>query len=412
MSDKPLNKTALAAAIEKATAVADVLKKLAGKVARGVALPASFTAKGLDYDAQRELERLFGTLGRRNSDGSFYIQLHEFLRGPEMWREAMEYFGLANERRDGGDGKDVFARLKLLEPEFSPFIDKLAVNDEVQHFLAVPKNQRPWMDVFRGVVGRIRNKERSLTTLSQLGADWLGDSKILRSGALRRQLVLMISVLGDDEPGKEERRILEEFMVIDNPYTSNVTVFAPIILTLDNGVMLDFPLKLFKQGMAASLPLETVDHIMSLSWKGPQLDLTTCENAAPFTSLISNRVPAIYTAGYPSLAVKMLLFLMSELGVECVHCGDADLDGFRIADEVGSYISLKGVAASEILKCADADVGIPLAPEQSRRAWAYLSKHPEFRFAEDVRIMLSRGRWIEQESFASIFAAKKRRDAK
>ena len=45
MSDKPLNKTALAAAIEKAPAVADVLKKLAGKVAHGVRLPASFTAR-------------------------------------------------------------------------------------------------------------------------------------------------------------------------------------------------------------------------------------------------------------------------------------------------------------------------------------------------------------------------------
>lgn len=406
MSDKTLNKTAIAAAIQNAPAVADVLKKLAGKVARGVRLPASFTARGLDYAAQRELEHFLGTIGQRQPDGSFNIQLHEFMRGPEMWRDAMEYFGLAREKRDGGDGKDVFARLKLLEPEFSPFIDKLAANDEVQRFVAVPKNQRPWMDVFRGVVGRIRNKGRSLTTLSQLGADWLGDSKILRSGALRRQLVLMISMLGDDEPGKEERRVLEEFMVIDNPYTSNVTVFAPIILTLDGGVMLDFPLKLFKQGMAATLPLETVGLIRSLSWKGPRRDLTTCENASPFTSLISNRVPAIYTAGYPSLAVKMFLFLMSELGVECVHCGDADLDGFRIADEVGSYISLKGVAASEILKCVDVDTGIPLTPEQSRRAWAHLSKHPEFRFAEDVRIMLSHGRWVEQESFASIFAAK------
>ena len=55
MSDKPLNKTAIAEAVEKAPPVADVLRKLAGKVVRGVALPASFTVKGLDYDAQREL---------------------------------------------------------------------------------------------------------------------------------------------------------------------------------------------------------------------------------------------------------------------------------------------------------------------------------------------------------------------
>jgi hypothetical protein len=82
MSDKPLNKTALAAAIQKAPPVADVLRKLAGKVVRGVALPASFTAKGLDYDTQRELEHLFGTIGQRQPNGSFHIQLHEFLRDP------------------------------------------------------------------------------------------------------------------------------------------------------------------------------------------------------------------------------------------------------------------------------------------------------------------------------------------
>ena len=413
MSESPLTKDKIAAAIENAPAVEGVLKKLAGKVARGVQLPASFTARGLDYAAQRELEHFLGTIGQRQLDGSFYIQLHEFLRGPEMWREAMEYFGLSRQGRDGGDGKDVFARLKLLEPEFSPFIDKLAANDEVQRFIAVPKNQRPWMDVFRGVVGRIRNKGRSLTTLSQLGADWLGDSKILRSGALRRQLVLIVSALGDNEPDKDERRVLEEFMIIDNPYTSNVTVFAPIVITLESGVRLDFPLRLFEQGMAATLPLETVGLVKSVEWKGELCDLTTCENAAPFTELVGNRIPSVYTAGYPSLAVKMMLFLMSsDLKLKCIHRGDADLDGFRIAEEVGNYIKLKLVAASAIQKCAEGNDGIPLTDDQSRRAWAYLAKHPDFRFADDIRRMLSRGRWIEQESFGAILQEPKKEAAR
>ena len=53
LGESPLTKDKIAAAIQKAPAVAGVLKKLAGKVARGVSLPGSFTAKGLDYDAQR-----------------------------------------------------------------------------------------------------------------------------------------------------------------------------------------------------------------------------------------------------------------------------------------------------------------------------------------------------------------------
>ena len=125
MSESPLTKDKLAAAIQNAPAVADVLKKLAGKVARGVRLPASFTARGLDYAAQRELEHFLGTIGQRQPDGSFYIQLHEFLRGPEMWRDALEYFGLARERR-ADSSKDIFARLKLLVPEAEEAIDLLS----------------------------------------------------------------------------------------------------------------------------------------------------------------------------------------------------------------------------------------------------------------------------------------------
>ena len=132
-------------------------------------------------------------------------------------------------------------------------------------------------------------------------------------------------------------------------------------------------------------------------------DLVTCENAAPFTDVVVNGQPAVYTAGYPSLAVKMLLYILSsDLGLGCVHLGDADLDGFRIAEELSNYIKVRTVAASEVLRCAKGDDGIALTDDQSKRAWAYLAKHPGFRYADDVKRMLSRGRWVEQESFKSI----------
>ena len=410
MNDRILSKEAIASAVEKAPAVGDLLKKLASKVARGMKLPETFSAKGLDYDAQRELEHLFGTVGQRTADGRFYLPIHSFLRDSVLWRDALEYFGFGKGNDALCDDEDVFARLKLLEPEFDFALDILAKNDEVKKFVSKPSNRRPWISLFRGATARIMDRDgRSLTTLSQLGSDWLGDSKILRTGALRRQLVLIVSALGDNEPDKDERRVLEEFMIIDNPYTSNVTVSAPIVITLENGARLDFPLRLFEHGMAATLPLETVGLIKSVEWEGEPCDLTTCENAAPFTQLVGKRIPSVYTAGYPSLAVKMLLFLMSsDLRLKCIHCGDADLDGFRIAEEVGNYIKLKRVAASAIQKCAKGNDGIPLTDDQSRRAWAYLAKHPDFRFADDVRRMLSRGRWIEQESFGAILQASKK----
>ena len=257
MSDKPLNKTALAAAIKNAPAVEGVLKKLAGKVARGVRLPASFTARGLDYAAQRELEHLLGTVGQRQPDSSFYIQLHEFLRGPEMWREAMEYFGLLRER-DGDDDEDVFPRLKLIEPDLSPLIDKLAANEEVVRFLSHPENKKDWMRLFRSFVGRFDGPECGLvTTLSQLGSDWFGDSKKLRSGGLRRQLAIIAATLADS-PLDDERRALEGALIVDNPYTSSVTFSAPVHLILKDGEVLDYPCRYYVRRMATQLPLETV----------------------------------------------------------------------------------------------------------------------------------------------------------
>ena len=398
-----LTKERVVAAIARAPAIKPVLVRLAKRAAAGKKLPETFSAAGLDYAAQRELEGLFGTVGQRTADGRVNISVMSPLREPSEWHGLLSVLG-ADEKKSRYDDEDVFARLKLLEPDFSEVLDTLADNDEVRRFVSKPANRKPWMALFRGAVGIARGDTgRSLTTLSQLGSDWLGDSKALRAGALRRQLVLIVSAFGGEAEEFDERLTLEHFMIIDNPYTSNVTVFAPIVLNLDGGLRLDYPCRLFENGLAATIPLETVGLIKSIEWEGQLCDLVTCENAAPFTGIVGNRKPSVYTAGYPSLAVKMLLYLLSsDLGLRCVHLGDADLDGFRIAEEVGNYIKVESVVASEVLRRAKGGDGIPLKAEQSQRAWAYLSKHPDFRYADDVRRMLSRGRWIEQESFGSI----------
>ena len=386
MSDKPLNKTAIAAAIENAPAVAEVLKKLAGKVTRGVALPGSFTVKGLDYDAQRELERLFGTIGRRQPNGSFCMQLHEFLRDPAVWREALDYFGLSREG-DGDDDEDVFARLKLIASDLSPFIDKLAANEEVARFLSSPENKKDWMQLFRSFIGRFDGPECGLvTTLSQLGSDWFGDSKKLRNGGLRRQLAIIAATLADS-PLDDERRALEGALIVDNPYTSSVTFSAPVHLFLKDGEVLDYPCRYYVNRMATQLPLETVLELAEVKWAGKIRSVTTSENAAPFANMVRKG---------DALGVT---------GSECIHEGDADLDGFRIASEVGKCIPLKRVVASDVLACAMPDAGRELTADQTRRAWSFLSS-PQwkgFRFSDDVRRIVSRGRWIEQESFGAIF---------
>ena len=414
MGESPLTKDKIAAAIQKASAVASVLKKLAGKVARGVALPGSFTAKGLDYDAQRELEHLFGTIGQRQLNGSFHIQLHEFLRDPAKWCEVVEYFGLGKGKTDEGDAEDVFARLKLLEPDLSQFIDKLSANEEVMRFLVTSENRKDWMRLFRSFVERFDGPECGLvTTLSQLGSDWFGDSKKLRSGGLRRQLAIIAATLADS-PLDDERRALEGVLIVDNPYTSSVTFSAPVHLVLKDGEVLDYPCRYYVNRMATQLPLETVLELAEVKWAGKIRSVTTSENAAPFANMVRKGDACVYTGGYPCLAVKMFLHKLGATGSECIHEGDADLDGFRIASEVGKCIPLKRVVASDVIACAMPDAGRELTADQTRRAWSFLSspQWKDFRFSDDVRRIVSRGRWIEQESFGAIFRRAKKEAAR
>ncbi len=392
-----MGKKQMADAVERAPAVAGILRKTAGKVARGVALPASVSFPNLDYATQRELEGIFGVQGHRNASGRFSIAIPEPLREPSAWREALDYFGLVHGAEE--DGEDVVSRLKLLEPGWADVLDSLAANEETARFLAKRENRRDWRELFRAAIRRSREtRQGDVTTLSQLGSDWFGDSKKLRSGPLKRQLVLILAALSGQD-ASDERAVLDNAQIIDNPYTSAVTFSAPVRLRLKDGSLFDYPDAYFARRMAVQLPLETILAIQEIEWTGERREVTTSENAAPFATLVAAGVPAVYTAGYPVLAVKAFLRALAYAGITCIHAGDADLDGFRIADEVARCIPVTRVVASDALKCAKPACGIPLTEEQSTRARSFLEKHPDFRHASDIRLLLSRGCWIEQEAF-------------
>ncbi len=398
-----LSKSEIKAAIEKAPAVADAVMKLASKVARGIKLPETYSVKNLDYDAQRELEHLFGTIGQRTPDGRFYISILPIFREKTVWREALEYFGLVKKERDCDD-EDIFARLKLLEPDLTPLIDALAADEEVVRFVSKAENRKDWKRLFISLVERFSSPECGLiTTLSQLGSDWFGNSKKLRSGALRRQLVVILSILSDMDR-EEERLVLEGGLIVDNPYTSSVTFSLPVTFIMKDGAVFDYPSRHYARRMAVQLPLETVVNIERIEWDVKPQTITTSENAAPFANMVAKGTSCVYTAGFPSLAVKVFLNKLFKSGSECIHEGDADLDGFRIAKEVGKCIRLKKVVASDVLKKTSPDEGRELSLEQKKRAMAFLlnPKYKGYKFADEIKSVLQRGKWIEQESFAAI----------
>ena len=402
-----LSRSEIKAAAANFSQIEAVVKKLASKVARGVRLPETVSVKDLDYGAQRELEHLFGTIGQRTSDGRFYFSILPIFREREVWREAIEYFGLAKE--DSESEEDVFARLKLLLPDLTPLIDSLAADEEVVRFVTKAENQKDWTRLFRSIVERFSSPACGLiTTLSQLGSDWFGDSKKLRSGALRRQLVVILAILSDMDR-EEERLVLEGALIVDNPYTSSVTFSLPVTLIMKDGAVFDYPSSYHTSRMAVQLPLETVVNIERVEWDVRPQIITTSENAAPFANMVAKGASCVYTAGFPSLAVKVFLNKLFKSGSECIHEGDADLDGFRIANEVGSCIRLKKVVASEVLKKASLDEGRELSPEQIKRTSAFLfnPKYSDYEFAEEIQSVLMRRKWIEQESFAGILKGRR-----
>jgi len=403
-----LSRSEIKAAIEKAPAVGEAVKKLASKIARGARLPATYSVKNLDYNAQRELERLFGTIGHRTSDGRFYIPILPIFLERSVWREALEYFGLVKEESDSED-EDVFARLKLLDPDLAPLIDALAADEEVVRFVSKKENRKDWKRLFISLIERFSSPKCGLiTTLSQLGSDWFGDSKKLRSGALRRQLVVILAILSDMDR-EEERLVLEGALIVDNPYTSSVTFSLPITLIMKDGAVFDYPSSYHTRRMAVQLPLETVVNIERVEWDVKPLTITTSENAAPFANMVAKGVACVYTAGYPCLAVKVFLNRLSKSGSKCIHEGDADLDGFRIAKEVGNCIPLKDVVACDVLKVASSEDGRELSAEQIKRASVFLSnpKYDDYEFADEIRCLIGRGKWIEQESFAEILKSRR-----
>lgn len=387
--------------LQKAPSLEPFLRKLAKKAATGKRIPASFTVRGLDYEAQGALGHFFGTVCGRTADGVVYGNILEFYREPRAWRPVIAYFEAADgeERPSADDAETMFTRLAWAEPGLVACLNNLKANSEVQRFVRQPENDERWYRLYLSAVKLVRDENSGAMTLSQLGSDWFNDSKCLRSGALRRQLALILGVFSDLDPD-DERSLFGNFGIVDNPYTSFVTFFAPVVLEMQDGSRYDYPLQLFKSGLACQLPLETVEKLRQVEWSSDYDSvLVTSENAAPFADWVRRGKPSLYTEGYCNYAVQGLLRRLAEAGVEAEHEGDADLDGLRIAEGVGCIIPLKRVVAMEILANPGRLRGIPLTESQLGRLARFMEDHPDFIGIAALRRLRELSSWFEQESF-------------
>ena len=379
-----------------------LVMRWARMAARGEKLPATFSASGLGYDDQQVLERFLRITTSRTRGGMVSGSVPEEMRDPAAWRMVREALGLVEDVA-AESTEDFLSRIQWMMPDAREAIAELKGVPEVMRHLADTANRPTWRALFASAWDRAQRKAGHVTTLSQLGSDWFNDSKILRSGPLRRQLVLILSAISGVSP-EDERSVLAEAGVEENPYTSSVVVSAPFTFRLKDGTYFDYPMTFFMKRFVCQLPLEIVRQIDSdsICWEGYDNLVTTCENAAPIARYVQDRSPVVYTEGYPNLAVQGLLKAFARKGLKAIHMGDADLDGFRIAATIGRCIPVERVGAAEVLADPMRPKGIPLTPVQATRIDRFLERNPDFKYADSVRLVRERGCWYEQEGFRSV----------
>ena len=385
--------------LEAAPKLRPLVMRWARQTARGEKLPATFSAADLGYGEQQSLERFLHVTTSRTRSGRVSGTVPEEMRDPAAWRTVLETLGLGGTAA-AESTEDFLSRIQWMMSDAREAIAEFKDMPEVIRHLADVTNRPKWRELFASAWDRAQRKAGRATTLSQLGSDWFNDSKILRSGSLRRQLVLVLSAISGVS-ADDERSVLAEAGIGENPYTSSVVVSAPFTFRLKDGTRFDYPMKFFMKRLVCQLPLEIVREIDSgsIGWEGYDNLVTTCENAAPIARYVQDRSPVVYTEGYPNLAVQGLLKAFARRGLKSVHMGDADLDGFRIAATIDRCIPVERVGAAEVLADPKGFKGIPLTPSQEARIDRFLARHPDFKYAESVRLIRERGCWYEQEGF-------------
>ena len=367
-------------------------------------LPATLTLGPVPEDkaVRRALDEIFS--GCREEKGRLKARLDGAMRERNRWLPLAEYLGLVSAAPEAAEPPDaLFAqtlrRLKVLHPEDSVFIDTLRRSEQIKRFFKTCSTAADdWVSLFDAFVS-LRTTPAGIT-LSELGAKCFNDSKALRGGARRQQLehLLRLQAGGPDD---DSATLFNAYGIIENPYTTHVVVFAPFAYRTHEGEWLDWPHRLWLRGEAAILSWKTVRSLTAIRFEAPCHALVTSENAAPFHRLVEMRRAALYTEGYPNAAVKTLLRHFAQTRATCLHWGDTDLDGYRIAEQVARNIPTRFYAPPASADHLREHL-LPLTADQCHRMELFISTHADFPYLADLKQTQALG-WLEQEQTIDLF---------
>ncbi|HBM17351.1 MAG TPA: hypothetical protein DD381_13570 [Lentisphaeria bacterium] len=238
--------------------------------------------------------------------------------------------------------------------------------------------------------------------LSYLGSKFCSDSHALRKGSELYSLVanfLKLETPMDTEETVDNPQLFETLGITDNPTAVKVTLYAPIVFKNRSGQLREFIRENWLNGESTTLSMDNIDNIQEcfMDYKGSP-ELVTCENESPFNKMIrEEKIPVIYTAGFPNSAVRKIISLLSSSVKRIHHWGDTDLAGLRIADIISRIIPAE-LWRCTLTECEKHKNSLkPIDIPAQNKAINFLKKNPDFTYAKELEFSLKNG-FLEQEA--------------
>ncbi len=397
---------------EHSSFLIDILTKISRRYARKGALHGTMkVGPRLAHDQLQQLRNFFGVAPIRISrDEEVRLHFDQLLQqAPEpFWVERIgEATGMPLRHRPqhskDEQEKTMLDRLQLAFPQLRNLVRYLEENPEELRRVRTGSESETTQHCFQ-LAETVQHLLDNITpvTISELGARFFGNSKVLRQGEQRAQLLRWLKIYAQDaELSDNERQLLENFYVYHDRLTVNAVLFGPVIYS-KHGREYDWIYRLYEQGEAATLNWANLMDVETMRWLGRENDppqLLCCENEAPFSQLVRQQPgeAVLFTGGFPNSAVCTIYRLLAPQASRCRHWGDSDPNGLRIASILHAIFPLQLYRCDiETLKRCEQDL-LPLTDRQKSAAMAMLNLG-KFPFEDELRFTFAQG-WLEQEKW-------------
>ena len=355
-----------------------------------------FAISPIHVNARNEIRLVFAKLLESGSEAQWLEKMGAALGRPFEPQNA-----------DNGDEKTkkLLSRLRLAFPGLNELIDAIEEEQAPLKRMLVTKGEEAANACCFQTAAAVQFVLQNTVpiTVSELGARFFHDSKVLRQGELRALFLLWLRFVSvDNEMLEKDEDLLASYHVQSNRLTVDAVLYGPVIYE-KNGKIFDWIDTLYRQGEPATIGWSNIHNIDKMYFRdaenGPP-ELICCENEAPFSKLMRQKTLQclLFTSGFPGSAVQKIYSLLAPQAAACYHWGDSDPAGLRIAAIMHSIYRLQLYRCDlQTLERHKAFL-IPLTQKQKDICLHLLVSTPDFPFAEELLFTLENG-WLEQESW-------------